>query len=655
MLDQLFQTIMSPELEEQTVPSETDPPSNTKTVQADSSVNNIATTETTTASPSKADVYQGSYEFPMESWTPTVQGKSPGLTKELITKPLHLDKINKDFLFSLEKEIATEDINFVHTAFSLLSRKPLIGKKEVDLSNIPSLMKSPEYRKQLIEQALELESDPSLKSEDRLALMQSHQISITKMGMLEHGRKIFNNEIVATAKWAKNNPDFQGPANYFEKIIDGKGNFINEKSYNALLQKEHDDMIAAWEKAHPFPKDGPMAWQRSDFNPTANHVIYNPDTGKYETMDTRPKYANSQEGWYGTREMISQSFWNAKHKAGEYKDVKDALIDAYNHPKSPSTKLRTNYYSKYGPNKGGEVEGEIGTITFDLATKLGVVPLYGPNKGKAIVRPEVVELTNIIQLANSTTTADNGIKVAIGGKTGSSPEKLVMSDDAKKIIQNLWEDISSAPSRKKDAVSRLPKGSITFSSIVAGGEPYYAYNIKFNSDYIKTDRYIGTADNPGPGHATKKSPLFTDGITIYVPKKMATGKMSDNNVVSRLARDNKNASTVSAVEGLFSVKDDVQLTIPSGARLNLIRDPATGDTRVTGWNVILNPNTGKMDTLHMPLQVVPIDRATDLDWIVDDFYRNSFNQLDINDQIMKEISKDKKVFDPKILQHQNQY
>ena len=125
--------------------------------------------------------------------------------------------------------------------------------------------------------------------------------------------------------------------------------------------------------------------------------------------------------------------------------------------------------------------------------------------------------------------------------------------------------------------------------------------------------------------------------------------------MSRLARDNKNASTVSAIEGLFSVKDDLQLTVPSGARMNLTRDPATGDTRVSGWNVILNPNTGKMDTLHMPLQVVPIDRATDLDGIADDFYINAFYQFNINDQIMKQLNKNKKVFDPKILQYKNQY
>ena len=658
MLDQLFQSILSPE-EEQNVSSETDPPSNVTMVQGDSSVNNnVVTTENTTTPPSTGSTYQGSYEFPMESWTPTVQGKTPGLTQESKNKGANLNKINNDFLFSLEKEIATEDINYVHTAFSLLQRKPVIGKKEVDLSTISTLMKNPQYRKQLIQQALELESDPSLKSEDKLALMQSHQLSITKMGMLEHGRKIVRDEMLSTAKWAKNNPLYANHSKFYATIIDEKGNFRNEKEYSALLKKQHDDMIANWEKENPFPQNAPAYWQRSDFNPTQGHYVRDAN-GKIIPMDTRPKYANSQEGWYGTRDMLSQGFWNSVNGHGNYNDVKTDLIKAYNDGKSPSTKLRTNYYSKYGPNKGGENQGEIGTIEFDLGTKLGVVPSYGPNKGKAITRPEALELTNIIQLANATGTTDNGIKVVVGSKDGSSPEKITISDDAKKIVQNLWEDISTAASRKKDATSRLPKGSITFSSIVAGGEPYYAYNIKFNSDYIKTERYIGTEANPGPGHATKKSTLFTDGITIYIPKNMATGSMDDGQggqiPVSRLARDNKNATTVSAIEGLFSVKNDVQLTIPGGARLNLIRDPETGDTRVTGWQVALNDATGKMDTIHIPLQTVPIDRATDLDWIVDDFYMNAFEFVKGNDEIMKDINKGKKVFDPKILQHQNQY
>lgn len=650
MLDQLFQNIKSPEVyEEQIVPSETDSPSNVTMVEGDSLVNNVVTTQVTT----KLPTYQGSYEFPMETWKAIEQGKSPGLTKKNEIKPLNLDRTNKDFLFDLEEKINKENVNYVHTAFTQLERKPVIDKREVDLSTVPSLMKNPKYNAQLMQQALELESDPSLTTTDRFALIQSHHRAITMNGMLEHGRKIINDEIVATAKWAKNNPGFKGFANFFEKIIDGKGNFINEKDYKALIKEEHDAMIENYEKNTPLPKQG--FWLRSDYNPVGNKIIYNLDTKKYETMDTRPKFKDSQEGWYGTREMISQGYWNKVEEFGGYKDVKNSLINAYNHSDSPSTKLRTQYYAKYGPNKGGAEQGELGTMDFDLQSKQGVIPSYGPNKGKVIIRPEVVELINIIQEANRSFTADNGIKIAVGGKTGSSPEKLVASEDAKTIIQNLWEDISTFSTRKKDATSRFPKGSLTFSSIVAGGEPYYAYNIKFKSDYIKTDRYIGTADNPGPGHATKKSPLFTDGITIYVPQKKAVAKLADGEVMSRLARDNKNASTVSAVEGLFSVKDNLQLTVPSGARMNLTRDPATGETRINGWTVGLNDITGKMDTIHVPLQVVPADRATDLDGIVNDFYMNAFEIFNMNNQIMKQLNKDKKVFDPKILQYKNQY
>jgi len=112
---------------------------------------------------------------------------------------------------------------------------------------------------------------------------------------------------------------------------------------------------------------------------------------------------------------------------------------------------------------------------------------------------------------------------------------------------------------------------------------------------------------------------------------------------------------VSAVEGLFSVKNDLQLTVPGAARMNLTRDPATGETRISGWTVGVNDVTGKADTNHIPLQVIPADRATDLDWVVDDFYKNALNLLNMNNEIMKQMTKDKKVFDPKILQHQNQY
>lgn len=213
MLDQLFENIKSPEVyEEQIVPSETDSPSNVTMVEGDSLVNNIVTTQVTTTLPT----YQGSYEFPMETWKAIEQGKSPGLTKNKEIKSLNLDRINKDFLFGLEEKINKENVDYVHTAFTQLERKPVIDKREVDLSTVPSLMKNPKYNAQLMQQALELESDPSLTTTDRLALMQSHQRAITMNGMLEHGRKIINDEMVATAKWAKFAPGFKDFANFFE-------------------------------------------------------------------------------------------------------------------------------------------------------------------------------------------------------------------------------------------------------------------------------------------------------------------------------------------------------------------------------------------------------------------------------------------------------
>lgn len=648
MLDQLFRDIQTPEVQEPEVVQPSTPektaPLETKitVVEGESNTSPQETNTTTTMLPLLQSLYS---EYPMESFKAIETGKSPGLTKEAPGKHNKLYKVNQNFLFGLEQNIAKDDVDYVFTAFSALNKKPIIGGKTVELSQIGQYMKTPAYRKKLMEQALELESDPSMSSEVRFALMKSHTLNIVKNGELLHARKLFGQEMLNVAKWAKYQKEYEG-RNYFEYLIDENGNFRSKKDFNNLIAKRNQDIMATWEKDHPFPKNGPMMWQRTDMpNPMYGHV--GPD-GKM--IDPRPKMENSQEGWYMSQDLLRQSLANSRP---DYDEVKTSLLAAYDAEKSPVTKLRTNFESRYGGNKGGEIQGELATIDFDILNAAVA------HRGKAILRPEIIELTNLFTLANMASTADNNVRVAFGKKTGNIPDKEI-SQNAQTVIKAVLEDLGSAAGRKKDARSRLPKGQITFSSIVAGGEPYYAYNIKFNNDYINTSRFKGTEKNQGPAGVDNNPELLTDGITIYVPAKIATGKMSGTNageevpghrggIASRLATDNKKASTVSATEGLFTVTNDVQLRIPNGGQLNLTR-MEDGTTHISGWNVVLNQN-GKMDTIHLDKQLVPIDRATDLDWIVDDFFNNTYKYLDFNDRFLKELNKDKKVFDPNILKH----
>lgn len=639
MLDELFQNMQNPQMYQQ---EDMDSEQSSNGEPKDSVGNKIITTQQTTQPPT----YVSTYSPIMKSWMPIESAKSPGLTKEAPGKHTGFFNLNNEFMFGLERQIAEKDANFIYKVFSALNKKPIVAGKEIELSEIGKTMENPQFRKSLMTDALELETDPSLNIQVKFELNKSHATNLIRNGELAHSRSIFKKEMIAVANWADLQPAFKESHGFFTSLIDENGHIRNKETYNNLIRKNAKDKIAVWEKENPFPKDGPVNWQRTDMpNPMQRGVYRDPRTGKMVMIDSRPKMINSQEGWYINRASVQEGITNDLLTKGKYEDVKNNFLKAYDLDESPVTKLRTIFETRFGPSKGGEIQGTLGTIDFDTT----------PEK---TAKPEFNELFNLMNIANSSEITNNGVIVSFGDKTGELP-KSGLSPNIKTVLKAIYEDMQSSQDRRKDAKSLLPKGQLTFSSIVAGGEPYYAYNIKFHGDYINTKRFVGTAEKQGPAGADNNPELLTDGITIYVPKTAALNQMHDEHgqkmgVVSRLALDNERATQVSAIEGLFTVKNDIQIRIPNGGQLNLTRDPATEDTKVAGWNVVLNPNTGRMDTVHIPLQLVPLDRSTDLDWIVDDFFQNAFMFVKGNDALLKQRKSKKAVFDPNILKHQYQ-
>jgi hypothetical protein len=672
MLDQIFNDIMNADRERQapaTTVVSTEPPQfddyvpevDLGEVKTDDPVyNDVASTPTAETTnppasiPMNDSTYQSTYEYPMTSYKGIVSGKDPGLTKQSTTKHGALYDVNLSFMNSLEKEIANNDYEFIYGVFDKLAKKPIINGKEVELSTLRTNMQSPAGRKALMDQALELEADPNLDSETRFALIQNHHLSIMKNGELLHSRKLWKDQLQQCALKADEIRGAQDKLNkgvhynYHQKLFGPDGNMLSEKAYNTLLMKEAQDELAEWEKNNPFPKNAPVYWQRTDQpNPMGQRASFNPITKKWEQLDPRPKMQNSQEGWYTTRNNIQQGILN-KIKNFSYKDMRSDVIEQYNLSDSPATKLRTEFEGKFSKNKGGEIHGTIGTIDFDAANK--TVQL---SSGDVIHTPEMVEYGNILNLISNN---ENDILVQPGGIAGNLPDKdeasvSKVSNEMKSFLKTITEDYGALDDSKKSrATTKLPRGGITFASVAGGGNDYYAYNIKFHSDYIDNSRFKGTETENKIAHAKQHPEIITDGFTVYIPKKLALGKDDSGEVMSRLARDNERATTVSPVEGLFTVDNNIKLHVPNAGQLNLTRDETTGDTKVSGFTVSLNPNSGIMDTIHLPVQTVPIDKATDLDWIVDDFYQKSYNQLYNNDAIMNALIQIKGVRDPKILQ-----
>ena len=166
-------------------------------------------------------------------------------------------------------------------------------------------------------------------------------------------------------------------------------------------------------------RQGPRMWQKTDQpNPMATKFFVDPITKQIVDVDSRPKMSESQEGFWAGKEMSNQAFWDDYHSVGQYNNVKQNFITAYDVPDSPVTKIKTAFESRFGPNKGGEKQGTLGTIQFDFGDKDGTSVVHN---GDTILLPELNEFTNIITQANSSINVDKGIKIDIGGVKGTLP------------------------------------------------------------------------------------------------------------------------------------------------------------------------------------------------------------------------------------------
>jgi hypothetical protein len=674
MLDQIFSNIMNEDMERRAqVPPTTDTTSEapetdvpevslneTESEANDNYIDNSQVTDqdlTTNTTTDKNIIYSDAisdYEYPMTSYKGSTAGKTPGLTKESKTKHGKLYDVNMAFMNDLNAQIADKDFNFIYHVFDKLAKKPVVNGKSVELSTLKTMMSDPSSRKALMDQAIELEADPSLDSESRFALIKLHHEATLINGELLHARKLWTNQLRQSAlmadekKTAESNLNKGYNYSFHQKLFKSDGTIRTEREYNNLIKQETNAQIAEWDKNHPMPEKAPLFWQRTDQpNPMMTKSVYNPITKKWENLDSRPKMENSQEGWNIARQNNLNAIIGFNH-AFSYDELLHNVITEYDLPDSPATKFRTEFEGKFNANKGGGIQGTIGTIDFDATSKK--IQL---RNGTQIDNPEIVEYGNLLNLLNKGGTE---ILVQPGNIAGNLPDVkdasvATTSEEMKGFLKTLTEDYNLSDDKgRKRSFTKLPRGTITFASVAGGENGYYAYNLKFHSDYIDTDRFKGSEDAPKIAHKKQHPELLTDGFTIYVPKKLALGtNNSTGEVMSKLARDNERATTVSPIEGLFTVSNDVKLHVPNAGQLNLTKDEKTGETSVSGFTVALNPNSGIMDTVHFPIQIVPADKATDLDWITNDFYRSAYNQLSNNDAIMNYLIQKNGVRDPKIL------
>lgn len=90
-----------------------------------------------------------------------------GTTTEAEDKSVPLYEINNKLLLDLGGEAINQDIQYSTKLFESAKQNPVVNGKPIDLSSLPEVMKDPNSRKQIMEQATKLFESPDLSVDDK--------------------------------------------------------------------------------------------------------------------------------------------------------------------------------------------------------------------------------------------------------------------------------------------------------------------------------------------------------------------------------------------------------------------------------------------------------------------------------------------------------
>jgi hypothetical protein len=237
-----------------------------------------------------------------------------------------------------------------------------------------------------------------------------------------------------------------------------------------------------------------------------------------------------------------------------------------------------------------------------------------------VMRPEAIEFSNIVELGAAEPTS----MLNVGGTTGNIPESkdekaesAVLQTLFKQIGQNLYNK-----GEKSDAAK--PYGKITFYSVAAGKADMYAYNIKFDSDYLK--KFVGTQDDKGVLYDIKKDDekwtnLINNGITIYVPQSKAeeyteneeTGKIDMKSIFGFHAMK---ARQISPREARYQRTGKYNITIPKSGSRVITRNKDNSIT-ISGYMEHLNAKTRQYEKQNIKPVTIKGSEFFDIDNLID--------------------------------------
>jgi hypothetical protein len=521
---------------------------------------------------------------------------------------------------------------FITEAFQASRTLPKVnGKPIASIDQLPTLIDK--YGHDFYEQAKSVLSNPDISDEQAMFLIARQKKVDDAFAYTAQASKVMYDDI----KNAASTMDAKMKVNGWHSLIlspngQFKGPTQARKDIEAFKAQQMKEQMEAWRKANPMPERGPLYWQRTDMpNPMQGQIAW--VDGKPVMLDSRPKMANSVEG-YLEKQQLQQSQVTRQLQNLNYDDIYKRVLQEYN--KNPKTrKIKAAEENIFNQNAGGaKATLQQQEYRFDVDNYVDE-----DERGNMKLKPEM-EYT--VDLLKNITKENPKILFAKGSindnpviPSGSDVTSMKM---VQTMLQALQEDLLNV-NRTKGSKKRFA-GSISFVPVAGGDENYHAYHIQPNSSFF--DDYIGTKENPGIARGQN---FINSGITVFVPVE-ESGKM-------KIGAQSIKGTKISPVEGMIGLSEDNSFSrrVDDAMEYKISLDKNANQYVISGNMVVYNPETAKMDTVDINKLGLQsrYDLTVDIDNIDKQLFKLSLNRFQINRDRKRKHSEINGVRDPKQL------
>jgi len=549
---------------------------------------------------------------------------------EEVNTPL-IDR-NYNYLKSFAAVGNTLDYNYANSIFSAIGKLPVVNGQTITLDKLQEAMNDPKKKDQIMKTATKYHDLPEVASNwelnwDLAINTINHQMVNER---IKDGRTIMSNDLKYVAQQldakAKTENDtrnytrsqvmfnedgsmatynqyvqncYKARADYIKKLTESETWNFNNPNYQVSNNKQN--FLGSNYSLPSYNSAYYTGQARSDMNSwMPGKYLVNINTGQREYHP-----ANSNPMGWSPEEIDRQKVANIKTASltrypanrEEYAYFLTEIRNSYNNDKTRGPNYVKALFQK-ADNPFNKLQGNRGQLTQTVPASMEY-NLKGSVNEDGEWPDEVKEFSNLISIGASEKHRSS-IIYDVGGIKGEKPEN-------NSGIQTFFKDAYYELGKNHEKGSTyLPTGSIKFQNIALGDVNQYAFNIKFDIDFLK--HFKGTKDDKGPLYdifqdEAKLNELKDNGVTIYVPRSIAEGTYKKYNPDTRTEEKimnsiiggySKRARELSTYEAQFQRRNKIEFTIPNAGNRVIIRNNDNSVT-ITGYDLVYNHNTNKYE------------------------------------------------------------